>query len=114
MTRRSTPSLGTRLRDARHAAGLSLTTLSQRSGIAKPSLSRYENDHITPSLGTLRKISRALEVDPSSLVSEPVNNLDAFVRALRDAGVSFPSAAEADIAGQRFAEQLCRGRARRA
>ena len=51
---------GSRLRDARDKAQLSQSDLSRSSGIPKTMLSRYENDHILPSVTTLRKLSTAL------------------------------------------------------
>lgn len=65
----STPlGFGKLLRDARVRAGLSQTTLGQRCGVAKPTLSRYENGHVLPSLATFLRLALALSVDPMSLI----------------------------------------------
>ena len=53
---------GTILREARLAAGFSQADLSERSGLPKPTLSRYENGHVLPSLLTLRRLADALSV----------------------------------------------------
>ena len=68
--------LGSRLRDARLAAGLTQRELSQRSGIRRQNLSRLEHgrsstthaDHALPRLDTLVTLARALGVPVSSLV----------------------------------------------
>jgi transcriptional regulator with XRE-family HTH domain len=48
---------GQRLRRARLVAGFSQSELEERSGIPKARLSRYENGHVLPSLGTLQKLA---------------------------------------------------------
>ena len=57
---------GQRLREARVAAGLSQSELEDISGIPKARLSRYENGHVEPSIQTLARLSRALNVSEAS------------------------------------------------
>ena len=51
------------------ARGLTLEALAAKSGIAKPNLSRLENDKVTPTFDTLRTIAAALDTHPALLVS---------------------------------------------
>ncbi len=54
--------LGLRLRSIREAKGLSQGDIEKRSGLLRPYLSRIENGHSVPSIETLEKLARALEV----------------------------------------------------
>jgi transcriptional regulator with XRE-family HTH domain len=60
--------LGSRLRAARQAAGLSQAELERMSGIPKARLSRYENAHVEPSIRTLLRLSSALGTPAGQLV----------------------------------------------
>ncbi len=51
-----------RLRALRGAKKLSQGDIQQRTGLLRPYLSRIENGHTVPSIETLEKLSRALEV----------------------------------------------------
>ncbi len=62
--------LGRRLRDLRQSRGLSLKTLSQEAGISIALLSQVERDQLDPSLDTLRKLARALNVPLFSLFQD--------------------------------------------
>src|SRR5439155_24159847 len=64
---RNDSTFGRRLREARREAGLSQSELELRSGIPKARLSRYENGHVLPSIGTLGKLARALVVSEAAL-----------------------------------------------
>ena len=53
-----------KLKEQRKRAGLSLADVARRSGIAKPNLSRLENDlRISPTLDTLQRYARAVGKD---------------------------------------------------
>ena len=86
---------GSLLRAARLAAGLSQADLSQRSGLPKPTLSRYENGHVLPSLLTLRKLADALRVGESSLLPGSKSPDELFLEALRAHGIEIDTGAEA-------------------
>jgi len=77
---------------------MSQTELSEASGLPKPMLSRYENDHVAPSLGTLKRLAEALVVTEGSLLGEehPARPEELFIEALRTKGVTVSSAAEAE------------------
>jgi len=61
-------SMGYLIRRARRAAGMSQTDVERESGIPKARLSRYENNHVLPSLRSLGAICAAIGVRPGELV----------------------------------------------
>jgi transcriptional regulator with XRE-family HTH domain len=66
---RAASDVGARIREIREARGLTLDALAAKCGIAKPNLSRLENDKVTPTFDTLSKIAAALDTHPALLVS---------------------------------------------
>jgi transcriptional regulator with XRE-family HTH domain len=82
---------GQRLREARVAAGLSQSELEDISGIPKARLSRYENGHVEPSIQTLARLSRALNVSEASLLGDQRAILEDFFQTLFDRGVRIES-----------------------
>jgi transcriptional regulator with XRE-family HTH domain len=87
---------GERLRLARGKAGVSQSELSRSSGVPKTMLSRYENDHILPSVTTLRKLSTALGESVSTLVGNGPSVLHTFAAVLGHRGIVIESEAEAE------------------
>jgi transcriptional regulator with XRE-family HTH domain len=61
--------VGSRMRQLRRAQGLSLQELSRLAGIDTQSLSRIEEGELQPQLGTVLKLSKALEGDLGTLIS---------------------------------------------
>ena len=82
---------GNRLREARLAAGLSQSELEELSGIPKARLSRYENGHVEPSIQTLARLARALNVSEASLLDDQRAALEHFFNVLSDRGVRISS-----------------------
>jgi transcriptional regulator with XRE-family HTH domain len=82
---------GQRLREARVASGLSQSELEDISGIPKARLSRYENGHVEPSIQTLARLSRALNVSEASLLGDQRAILEDFFNVLYDRGVRITS-----------------------
>jgi transcriptional regulator with XRE-family HTH domain len=82
---------GQRLREARVAAGLSQSELEDISGIPKARLSRYENGHVEPSIQTLARLARALNVSEASLLGDQRAILEDFFNVLYDRGVRITS-----------------------
>jgi transcriptional regulator with XRE-family HTH domain len=78
---------GQRLREARVNAGLSQSELEELSGIPKARLSRYENGHVAPSIQTLERLSRALNVSEASLLGDQRAVLEEFFSVLEQRGV---------------------------
>jgi transcriptional regulator with XRE-family HTH domain len=56
------PPIGPRLREARRARNLSLAGLAARSGLTKGFLSQVERDLTSPSVGSLLRLCRALDL----------------------------------------------------
>jgi transcriptional regulator with XRE-family HTH domain len=54
--------IGDRLRALREERKLSQGDIERLTSLMRPYISRVENGHITPALGTLEKMARALEV----------------------------------------------------
>ena len=77
------------LRRERGRAGLSLTEVARRAGIAKSTLSQLESGSGNPSLETLWALCVALDVPPSRLLDPPRPRVQ-VIRA--DEGVSLASA----------------------
>jgi transcriptional regulator with XRE-family HTH domain len=82
---------GQRLRESRVAAGLSQSELEDISGIPKARLSRYENGHVEPSIQTLARLSRALNVSEASLLGDQRAILEDFFQILWDRGLRISS-----------------------
>jgi transcriptional regulator with XRE-family HTH domain len=78
---------GVRLREARLSAGFSQSELEDLSGIPKARLSRYENGHVEPSLPTLGKLARALDVSEASLLGDQRAILEGFFAVLDQRGI---------------------------
>src|SRR5438876_4367187 len=64
---RAVSGVGGRIREIRTARGLTLDALAAKCGIAKPNLSRLENDKVTPRFETLRAVAAGLGIDPALL-----------------------------------------------
>jgi transcriptional regulator with XRE-family HTH domain len=62
--------IGDRLRAIREAKELSQGDIEERSGLLRSYISSVENDHTVPSVETLEKLARALEVPLSQLFYE--------------------------------------------
>jgi transcriptional regulator with XRE-family HTH domain len=87
---------GERLRLARGKAGVSQSELSRSSGVPKTMLSRYENDHILPSVTTLKKLASALGESVSALVGNGPAVLHTFAAVLGHRGIVIGTEAEAE------------------
>ena len=62
--------IGTRVKRARERELLTQEELASRAGIGTATLNRIENDRVEPHFRTIRKIARALGVDPKELIPE--------------------------------------------
>jgi transcriptional regulator with XRE-family HTH domain len=97
---------GNRLREARLAAGLSQSELEELSGIPKARLSRYENGHVEPSIQTLARLARALNVSEASLLDDQRAALEHFFNVLSDRGVRISSKEQGERLGQAVADMV--------
>lgn len=82
--------IGEKIRDFRLQRGLSQGDIEQRTGLLRCYLSRVENGHTTPSLQTLNKIARALEMPLANFFAEPpAGGVDGGLPALSEEAVTF-------------------------
>ena len=62
--------IGANLKQERERKVLTQEMLSQKAGVGYPTISRIENDHVEPHFSTIRKLAKALGIDPAELVRE--------------------------------------------
>jgi transcriptional regulator with XRE-family HTH domain len=62
--------IGDRLKNLRIRWALTQRELAERTGISTNALNRLELDKAEPHMSTLRKLARALDIDPTELVGE--------------------------------------------
>ncbi len=60
--------IGKRIRTLRESKGLSQGDIERRSGLLRSYISRVEGGYTAPSLSTLEKFAKALEVEPYQLL----------------------------------------------
>jgi transcriptional regulator with XRE-family HTH domain len=90
---------GQRLRETRIRAGYSQSDLEEISGIPKARLSRYENGHVAPSIQTLERLARALEVSEASLLGDDRALMEEFFAVLTARGVRIQTSDQAIALG---------------
>jgi len=90
---------GQRLRATRIKAGYSQSDLEEISGIPKARLSRYENGHVAPSIQTLERLARALNVSEASLLGDDRALMEEFFYVLTTRGVRIGSSEQAVALG---------------
>ena len=69
MQNNSPPSIGSSIQKMRKTHKLTLSALSQKSGVSAATLSQIEADKVNPTIATLWKIAEGLEIDIQSLLS---------------------------------------------
>ena len=62
--------IGDRLKTLRIRRALTQQELAERAGISSNALNRIELNKAEPHMSTLRKLAKALDVDPAELVGE--------------------------------------------
>ena len=62
--------IGNKLKNLRIRRALTQRELAERAGISTNALNRLELDKAEPHMSTLRKLARALDIDPTALVGE--------------------------------------------
>jgi len=96
--------IGKRLLVLRAARNLSQGDIEKRSGLPRPYVSRVENGHTIPSLETLQRWAKALEVEVYQLFFEsegkpepaPAGGMEALDRTERELLALFRQVNEAD------------------
>jgi transcriptional regulator with XRE-family HTH domain len=85
--RETVENIGQRIRQLRESRGMTQSQLQARSRVSRSYLSRIESGQMTPSLGTLEKISEALGVGLNRFFVPESNGEalleDAFIQGLR-------------------------------
>jgi transcriptional regulator with XRE-family HTH domain len=76
--------IGDRLRELREAKILSQGDIEKRTGLLRCYISRVENNHTVPSVETLEKLARALEVPMYQLFHAGVASSDVRKLKLED------------------------------
>ena len=67
--------IGTRLRTARQAAGLTLAAVAEQAGLTKGFLSRLERDEVSPSVASLVTVCGVLGIGVGTLFEAPETSL---------------------------------------
>jgi len=62
--------IGTQVKRAREQALLTQEELAARAGVGLTTLNRIERDRVEPHFRTIRKIARALDMDPRDLIGD--------------------------------------------
>jgi transcriptional regulator with XRE-family HTH domain len=62
--------IGAQLKKARERALLTQEELAARAELGVPTISRIENGWVEPHFRTIRKLAKALDLDPAELVRE--------------------------------------------
>jgi transcriptional regulator with XRE-family HTH domain len=83
---------------------MSQSALEEISGIPKARLSRYENGHVSPSIHTLERLSKALSVSEASLLGDQRAMLESFFNVLYERGVRITSNEQAVTLGNAVAD----------
>jgi transcriptional regulator with XRE-family HTH domain len=81
--------IGTTIRDYRLQKGMSQGDIEKRTGLLRCYLSRVENGHTVPSLETLQKIARALDLQLSQFFAEDTLGKDMSTLNLREDEIRF-------------------------
>ena len=55
--------IGIRIKKFRKLSGLTIKRLADKAGVTQSYISQLENDKVNPSLGTLKKIANALNIN---------------------------------------------------
>jgi transcriptional regulator with XRE-family HTH domain len=97
---------GQRLRETRIRAGMSQSDLEDISGIPKARLSRYENGHVAPSIQTLERLAKALQVSEASLLGDQRAILEDFFNVLYERGVAVYSTDQAKALANAVADMF--------
>ncbi|RXJ74476.1 transcriptional regulator [Veronia nyctiphanis] len=82
--------LGERLKEIRTAGGLTLEEASQLTGLARSTLSKIENEQISPTFQAMQKLAAGLNIDIPQLFSPPTNRTAAGRRDITRAGEGKP------------------------
>jgi transcriptional regulator with XRE-family HTH domain len=83
--------LGARVRMARERKGLSLAQLSEASGVPGATLSRIENNKMSPTFGVLARVMLGLDIDWADLSGPPPLPAGARLASFAEPGAGKPT-----------------------
>ncbi|HIF8984365.1 TPA: helix-turn-helix domain-containing protein, partial [Vibrio cholerae] len=63
--------LGQRIKDIRTRLGITLEEASQRTGLARSTLSKIENEQISPTFQAMQKLAHGLQIEMPQLFEPP-------------------------------------------
>ncbi|WP_117233913.1 helix-turn-helix domain-containing protein [Vibrio maerlii] len=82
--------LGQRLKEIRLSLNLTLEEASQRTGLARSTLSKIENEQISPTFQAMQKLATGLQIDMPQLFEPPRENVATGRRDLTRKGEGRP------------------------
>ena len=82
--------LGQRIKDIRSKLGITLEEASQRTGLARSTLSKIENEQISPTFQAMQKLAMGLQIDMPQLFEPPRKKVATGRRDLTKAGEGKP------------------------
>ena len=82
--------LGKRLREIRQSLSLTLEEASQRTGLARSTLSKIENEQISPTFTAVQKLANGLQIDIPQLFAKPCSAMASGRRVLTKSGEGTP------------------------
>ena len=82
--------LGQRIKDIRSKLGITLEEASQRTGLARSTLSKIENEQISPTFQAMQKLANGLRIDMPQLFEPPRKKVATGRRDLTRSGEGKP------------------------
>ncbi len=82
--------LGQRIKDIRSKLGITLEEASQRTGLARSTLSKIENEQISPTYQAMQKLALGLQIDMPQLFEPPRKKVATGRRDLTKSGQGKP------------------------
>ncbi|AUI88030.1 transcriptional regulator [Vibrio azureus] len=67
--------LGQRIKDIRSKLGITLEEASNRTGLARSTLSKIENEQISPTFQAMQKLASGLQIDMPQLFEPPIKKV---------------------------------------
>ena len=82
--------LGQRIKDIRSKLGITLEEASQRTGLARSTLSKIENEQISPTFQAMQKLALGLQIDMPQLFEPPRRKVATARRDITKIGLGKP------------------------
>jgi len=73
--------LGQRIKEVRSRLGITLEEASQRTGLARSTLSKIENEQISPTFQAMQKLAHGLKIDATQLSNKKMMPFKSVVHA---------------------------------